>query len=105
MKFVVIDTAVSGNTTLVAAVPNRKIRVVSYLITAHNPVDVYFSSSGTTALTGVMPLTKHFSLFSGGGAQTPSGLTAQFETRTGESLVLHLASSVQTVGHLTYQVL
>ena len=105
MKFVVIDTAVSGNTTLVAAVPNRKIRVVSYLITSHSPTEVYFSSNGATALTGLMPLTKHFSLVSGGGAQTPSGLTAQFETRSGESLVLHLASSVQTVGHLTYQVL
>jgi hypothetical protein len=105
MKFVVIDTAVSGNTTLVAAIPNRKIRVVNYLITSHGPVDVYFSSNGTTALTGLMPLTKHFSLFSGGGAQTPSGLTAQFETRSGESLVLNLAAAVQTVGHLTYQVL
>jgi hypothetical protein len=105
MKFVVIDTAVSGNTTLVTAVPNRKIRVVSYLITAHGLVDIYFSSNGTTAITGLMPLNKHFSLFSGGGAQTPSGLTGQFQTKEGESLILVLSASTQTVGHLTYQVL
>lgn len=97
-KFAKIDTASSGNNTLVGAVTSKKIRVIRYTLKAAGAVNVKFQSgAGGTDLTGAMPCAA-----AGDGVTGAEALLGHFETASGALLNLSLSGAVQVSGHLTY---
>lgn len=92
-----IDVATSGDNTLVVAVTDKKIRVISLFLVAAGTVNVRFESGASgTALTGQMNLVANtgFALnFNSGG---------HFETAAGELLNLELSGAVSVDGSLSY---
>ena len=97
VKFAVIDDAVSGDNTLVAAVTGKKIRVLNYTLVTSAAVNVRFESgAGGTALTGVMEFDAN------SGASVDCGHTGCFQTAAGALLNLELSGAVSVDGHLTY---
>lgn len=102
MPFATISTSASGDTTLVAAQPGRKIRVVSYTVIAAGAVSVKFKS-GSTDITGAMALAANGGAAPSGAGLAPSGFAGLFETASGEALVINLSAAVAVGGHLTYQ--
>ena len=102
-KFAPIATSTSG-ATIVAAVPNKRIRVIGYLLTFADATFVKFqSSAGPTDLTGP--------LYGLPGPPIPSpyaanGMDGQtlglFQTKPGEALILYISSNVAIGGHITY---
>jgi hypothetical protein len=96
-----IDVSASGDTTLVAAVSGRRIKVLSYVIVVADTVTVKFKS-GSTDITGP------FTFVSGGsGVSSPAALSSMgfipaFVTAAGEALVINLSAAKQVGGHLTY---
>lgn len=97
-KYATINASNSGNNTLVAAVPDRKIRVVNYTLVGDGAVDAKFASDGAedTDLTGPMAIAA-----AGGGVSADSG-SGLFETLAGEALLLNLSGAVEVNGHLAY---
>lgn len=96
-KFAVISGATSGNNTLVAAVADKKIRVVALTAVAITAVTVRFESGADgTALTGVM------SIGATGGFVLPYNPVGWFETGTNTLLNMELGGAVQVSGCLTY---
>lgn len=96
-KFAVVDHAVSGDNTRVAAVTEKKIRVLAYTLVAAGAVLARFESgAGGTALSGQMSLAANGVLPAG---YNPLG---HFETAAGALLNLELGSAVSVDGHLTY---
>lgn len=98
VKRAVIDTATSPDTTLVAAVTGKKIRVLSvFLIMTGTAVTIRFESgTGGTALTGQMTPTQ------GGGFVLPHNPLGWFETLDSELLNLELGGAQSVDGVLTY---
>ena len=96
-KYASISTATSGNTTAVAAVAGKKLRVLSYRFQADADVSVKFRSSTAGDLTG--PMAAGARGGGGGASFSPAG---HFETAVGEALQLNLSGAVQVSGHLTY---
>jgi hypothetical protein len=97
IKFAAIDTATSGDTTLIAAVTSKKIRVMSCFIVAAGAVNVRFESgTGGTALTGQMNLTTN------SGFVLPFNPGGWFETGAGALLNLELSGAVSVDGSLSY---
>lgn len=95
--YAVIDTSSSGNTTLVAAVTAKVIRVLAYTFVCDGAVAVKFTSgAGGTALSGAM------SCAANGGATPPFCPAGHFQTGTNTALVLNLSAAVGVRGHLTY---
>lgn len=100
MPCIPIDTAVSGDNTLVAAIPGRKVRVLGYILVGAAAVSVRWKSA-TTALSGAMLATAPLACQqSGSSFDTVPAL----ETNPGEALVLNLSAAVQVSGHLTFEV-
>lgn len=98
VKFAVIDNASSGDQTIVAAVPGKKIRVIGGLLVSAGTVNVRFeSTAGGTALTGQMNLVANT------GFIIPTCEWGNFETRVGELLNLELSASVSVDGYIQYQ--
>lgn len=102
MEFAVINTASSGNNTLVAGVTSRRIKVVNYVLVAAGALTIQFLD-GSTALTGAM------SLITGVPLSSPSapvnfsnGQEALFQTSMGNALVLALSAGTQVSGHLSF---
>jgi hypothetical protein len=96
-KFAIIDAALSGNNTIVAAVASKKLRVLAYTLIATGAVNVRWESGADgTALSGVMNLTTNSGM---SPAFCPVGL---FETAAGVLLNLELSGAVSVDGHLTY---
>jgi hypothetical protein len=94
-KFAKIDLAASGDSTIVAAIAGYKIRVLSYVFGVGNTQQVKWKS-GSTDLSGAMPFAQY------GGITVPVSQFGQFETASGEALVLNAGNSNQVSGHLTY---
>lgn len=91
----VLINATAGNNTLVAAVANHKIRVLSYVLVPTGNQTVQFQSSTTSNLTGVM------TTLAGTPVVGPFQREGHFETVSGE--LLNLATSASTLmGHMTY---
>jgi hypothetical protein len=101
MRFAKIDLAASGD--LVAAAPNRKIRVTSYKLVAAGSVTVKFQSGASTDLTGAMSLITGAEVGHDLGSDRCGEFVGYFETAVGEKLNLVLGGSVQVSGHLTYE--
>lgn len=97
VQYAVVDTATSGDTTLVAAVTGKKIRVVSFLLVAAGTVTTRFESgAGGTALTGQMTMAINTSIVA---AYNPAGW---FETAAAALLNLELSAAVSVDGVIGY---
>lgn len=98
-----IDTAASGDTTIVRGVPGQKIKVVNYTLVAAAAVTARWLSGKATGqgqqtnLSGAMAFAAN-----GGAAPTSQPAAHLFETAQGQDLVLNLGGAVQVSGHLMY---
>lgn len=96
-KYALIDAAASGNNTLVAAVADKKIRVLDVVLIASGAVVARFESGASgTALTGQMELSKN------GGFAPGFSPVGHFETATNTLLNLELDSTTSVDGWLVY---
>ena len=97
VKYAKIDGASSGDNTLVAAVTDRKIVVLSLFLVGAGDVLVRFESgAGGTALTGQMDVTANSGFTLG---FNPVGW---FETASGALLNMELDGNVSCDGCLVY---
>lgn len=98
VKRAVIDTATSGDTTLVAAVTGKKIRVLAAFLTmTGTAVTVRFESdTGGVALTGQMTPAQ------GQTITLPFNPVGWFETLEGKLLNLELGGAQSVDGVLVY---
>lgn len=88
--------ASSGDTTLVAAVAGKRIRVISYTLVVSAAANARFESgTGGTALTGQMALPANGGI---AASENPSG---HFQTAAGALLNLELSTG-SAAGHLSY---
>jgi hypothetical protein len=104
MLFAPINTATSGANTIVSAIVGRKIRVCNYVMVSAGTVTATWQSSGGTGLSGAMTMATGTPISSGCDSNSMMNGQGQFETNTGEGLVLNLGSSVQVSGHISYLV-
>jgi len=96
-KFAAIDASNSGNNTLVAAVADKKIRILALILVSAGAVNVRLEDgAGGSAITGQMNLT------------TNSGFTLPFspvgwgETSSNTLLNLELSDAISVDGCLVY---
>ena len=101
MKYAVVNASASGTNTVVAAIANKRIRVLSYVIVAAGDVTVTWQSA-STAISGPMALAANGGAAPSAGQSVPAGLIGQFETNQGEALVVNLGSAISVGGHITY---
>jgi hypothetical protein len=87
----------SGDTTIVAAVASKKIRVLNYLLSVGGAVNVKFKSATAGDISGL----KYFDA-AGAGAAAPYTPVGHFETTAGEALVINLSAAVAVGIDLTY---
>lgn len=106
MPFAAINVTGAGQTTIIAAIPNRRIRVVNYTVLVNADSTLKFQSVGgsSTDLTGPMPFGTNGGASPCGTGQTPSGQMGMFETLPGEALAINLGSAVTAAGHIAYTV-
>lgn len=98
IKFAKIAAASNGDNTLVAAVTGKKIRVLSYSLSAAGAVNGKFQSgAGGTDLTGL----KYFAAALP-GATWPFNPGGWFETASAALLNLNLSGAVAVGGELSY---
>lgn len=96
-KFKIIDGASSGDNTLVAAVTDKKIRVLSLFLVTAGAVTVRFESgAGGTALTGQM------NIAASGGFVLPFSPVGWMETATSTLLNMELSGATSCDGALVY---
>ncbi len=93
-----INTASSGDVTIVSGVTGQTVRVLEMVFTAHAATNVTFKD-GTTALTGPMELTAagasfNFFLVASGAPH--------FITSKGNGFVINNSNAVQLSGYLLY---
>lgn len=93
-----VNASTNGANTVIAAVPGKVIRVISYVLVCASAVNVTWESDGGTILGGPMPFAAN------GGAAPPKDDSGMFDTLSGEGLVLFLSSGVQVGGHVKYVV-
>jgi len=97
LQYAIIDAAESGDNTLVAAVSDKRIRVLSLFAVASGAVLVRFESdTGGTALTGQM------SAAANGNIEMSFNPEGWFQTVAGELLNMELGSATSVDGCLTY---
>ena len=73
MKYAIVNASASGSNTIVAAVTNKRIRVLSYVIIAAGDVSVTWQSA-SNALSGPMALAANGGAAPSAGQATPGGL-------------------------------
>jgi len=96
-KFAVISASSSGDTSVIAAVTSKKIRVIRYSLSANGNVSAYFrSGAGGTAISGVKYMTQYGGA---GGTYCPQGI---FETGSNTALVINLNGAIAVSGEITY---
>lgn len=97
-KYAKISASASGNNTLVAAVTDKKIRVLQYNFVVAGAVNVKFqSAAGGTDISGL----KTFAA-AGGGMGAGYSPVGWFETAAGALLNLSLSGAVLVGGELVY---
>lgn len=101
MKYAVINASSSGSNTIVAAVTNKRIRVLSYVMIAAGDVTATWRSA-STAISGGMALATNGGAAPAAGQSTAAGLVGQFQTEPGEALNLNLSAAIAVGGHLVY---
>lgn len=96
VKYAVITENTAATHEIVAAVTDRHIEVLDFLIVAAATQQANFES-GTTDITGVMSMAAGVPL---NGGFSPAG---KFRTAKGEALQLTLAQGQQTSGYVVYR--
>ena len=97
VKHAVIDNATSGDNTIVAAVPGKKIVVLQLLLISAGTMTVRFESGASgTALTGQM------SVQDSTGFRLEFSPIGHFETSVGTLLNLELSAATSADGYLKY---
>lgn len=94
----VISAAGAGDNQIVAAVTDKKINVLAYVLVAGGAVSVKWRR-GTTDLSGVLALAAN------GGLVVPSpgeDGEAWFSTAKNEALQINLGAAVAVGGHVLY---
>lgn len=102
VKFVRLNATSDGDNTVIAAVPEKRIRVLGYFVsnTGSAAGDVTLQdSAGTPVVFGTVSLTNDGAPLSyAGGVFCPA-----CELDRGVGLEINCATNVDAVGHLTYQ--
>lgn len=99
MPYILIDTAVTGNTTLVPAQgAYASIHVLGLDITSLNTCTVSLYS-GTTLLWKTYATT-----IAGGGIVLPCGLTSELFCKPNDPLILNLSAPVAVAGSVSYTI-
>jgi len=93
--FGAFNDSASGDTTLVAAVPGKKIRVLALTAVTTLANSVHFRSLAT-------PITATFPLAANGGVVLPVNELGWFETAVGEALVLNMTVATATGVQVVY---
>jgi hypothetical protein len=98
VQFAIIDAATLGDNTLVAAVTNKRIRVLALYLVASGGVNTarFESAASGTALSGQMSLAANGVLAL---AYNPAGW---FQTVAAQLLNLELSAATSVDGGLTY---
>lgn len=91
VKYASISTSASGDTTVVAAVTGKRIKVIDYVLTRASAVNMKWRS-GTTDITGLLY----------NGAAPGFNPVGHFRTAVGELLAINLSAAVGVGGHITY---
>jgi hypothetical protein len=92
---VAISTASSGETALVAAITDKRIKVIAYDLVCAAAVSVTFKDgAGGTALTGAMPFAAN------GGISVAESREGHFKTSRNSALIINLSAAVQVSGHI-----
>lgn len=91
-----LSTSASGDNTVVAAIANCKIRVMSVAVVATLANVVTFKSGAATAISAAFPLGAN------GGMVLPFNEHGWFETATGEALVLNMGTATATGVQVQY---
>ena len=104
MPYAAISATASGDNTIVAAVGTRKIRVLNYTVASAGTVTAKWKS-GSTDLSGAMPLVASSVVSAAGGSHNANGPEGVLETAGGEALILNLSGAVAVGGHIRYEVL
>lgn len=102
MLYGVINTASSGDTTIIPAIAGMRIRVVGYTALAAGTVVVTWKSA-STALSGPMTIGGSVGLSMAQNQSTDQSEFGIIQTAPGEALVLGLSAAVQVGGHLNYK--
>jgi hypothetical protein len=97
VKWQAINATAGGDTTIVAGVPERKIRIVAIMFTCAGNVDISFKSGSASTIINTMSFAK-----SGGPAVNfmPAGYFC--ETATGQPFVMNLSAAVNVRGMINY---
>lgn len=102
MKYLKVDISASGDTTVVAAVSDTRIRVITYVLASDTNTKIKFKSGGTD-LTGPMSLGSYSNIFNGNTDLTPGGLIGVLETEPGEALIINSSVTSAVGGHIVYK--
>lgn len=99
VQYADVADASSGANEIVAAVTGKRIRVLSYVLSASAAVNAKWQS-GSTDKTGLL-----YFAAAGYGAVAPFNEQGWFETAAGEALNLNLSGAVTVGGHVSYVLL
>lgn len=104
VKYANIDTATSGNNAIVAAVANKKIKVVSVFLAASGAVDVYWNDGTVNLLGGTRKIKlDNTGAVGAGGFCLQENKTGWFETAAvNRPLNLNLSAAIGVAGCLAY---
>jgi len=94
VKYAKIDCSSSGANQIVAAVASKKLRVVSYVLSASAAVNAKWQSASTD-ISGLIYMDAK-------GGASPSHFDGLIETAAGEALNLNLSGAIAVGGHLAY---
>lgn len=99
--FAAFGAASSGDNTLIAAVPAKKIRVVAFMGICAAAQEIYFTSgaAGSVIFGGS---TNKMSIVANGGFVLPYNPVGWFETGSAAALVCNLSSATSFSGGITY---
>jgi len=95
--FTPVAAASNGDNTIISATGGKRIRVLSGAIVASGSVNVKFTDgAGGSGITGTM------NFVSNSGVQIPFAPVGNFQTSSGNALVLNLSGATNVGGWLTY---
>jgi hypothetical protein len=99
-KFALINVTATGDATIVTAVANNKIRVLSYVVTGDTAGTFRWESPAGTPISGLMLMT--VSTVGSGYVEASFNPLGHFETTSGGALSVEMATANDLQGHLTY---
>lgn len=99
-KFAIINVTAAGDATIVSAVTDKKIRVLSYVVTGDTAGTFRWESPAGTPISGLMLMT--VSTVGSGYVEGSFNPLGHFEGASGSALTVEMATATDLQGHLTY---